>query len=158
MTVLELNHLVNISGRRRRCVLHTWCILTAIPFPAIAWVYATAADLTGLQFGLLTLLVQLAILVWDVENFTEALWWLKVLQIARWRLLLARCMGLVWVFSLTFGRFGLLEKVKLKVDKLNVAQVLGAALCVQIYVGTLVVEVTTTSFKLVGSIRGATLF
>ena len=152
MSVLKLNHLMHIRGRWCRSILHTSCmtIRWLLLSPAIsAWVHAATGCLTGLQLWLLSLLIQLAVLVRDLEDFSQALRRLKV-QIT--------CRRVVRVFSLTLGRLSLLEKVKLKVDQLNVTQILGTALCVQIDIGILVVKVTIiTPFELIYRIGRASL-
>ena len=79
VSVLILDHLVNVSGGRRGLLLlHHFgdTVGLLLPTAMAAW-RASTTDQAGLKLSLLSLLVELAVLVGDLENLAQALRWLE---------------------------------------------------------------------------------
>ena len=80
VSVLILNHLVNVGRWRCGLILHSGArtAIAGVPMAissssSRARIYSGSC-LTGFKFMLFTLFVQLAILVGDLENFSQARW------------------------------------------------------------------------------------
>ena len=80
VSVLILNHLVDVGRRRCGLILHrgAWAAITGVPVACprarSSIVCSPCSCLTGFKFMLFTLFVQLAILVGNLENFSQARW------------------------------------------------------------------------------------
>ena len=74
ISVLVLDHLVNISGRRRcLLLLHHFGNIIGLLTVAVATRCASPADLAGLELTFLSLFVKLTVFVGDLENLTQTL-------------------------------------------------------------------------------------
>ena len=85
ISVLELNHLVHVCRRRCCILLHHIAGAVVLLFPRIR-----GHSSTGLELGLLALLVELAVLITDLEYLMQTLRWLQHLVTRRRIVLLTR--------------------------------------------------------------------
>ena len=112
-----------------------------------------STGLVGLELGLLPLLVQLAVLVGDLEYLSQVLGWDEHGLVTGRRIFLRSRLR---VLSLLERRlFG--EKVQLQINELEMAQVLGTTLPIQVHICDVVVVVAACSLLHLELVTGSSV-